>query len=111
MYYLWLVQPFWQSIKGAVTGATTTTSPHLWTKKVALTALDRLTMEVWSTDALSQGLASLFGDNKMNVRIYRHVIVAISRRFLKENWGNKTEEDEMIEEFEDGAYIYYFYNF
>ena len=102
VYYLWLVLPFWQQMKGAVTAATTT-SPHLWSKKVVFSSSDRNNVEVWSTESLSLGLASLLGDNKMNVRIYRHVIVAIARRFLKENWASDAELDDENDEFDDGA--------
>jgi superfamily II DNA or RNA helicase len=102
VYYLWLVLPFWQRIQGAVTTATIT-SPHVWSKNAAMPVSDPMKTEVWSTDALSQGLASLFVDNKMNVRIYRHVIIAIARKFLKENWGNDSEDEELYEEFGDDA--------
>ena len=102
VYYLWLILPFWQNLKGLVTGASTK-SPHLWAKQVVLSEVDQVKKEVWGTEVLSQGLASLFGNPKMTVRAYRHVIVAIARRFLSEKWSTDVVDEEALEEFGDGS--------
>ena len=103
VYYLWLVLPIWERIKGSTIDAKVT-SPHLWSKQVATTAttvVKTKKRDLLSTETLSQGLSSLFRINKINVRVYRQLSVAIARRFLKQDWA--TSDDEIDDDFGDNA--------
>ena len=107
VYYLWMVLPAWQCVKGASMGAKET-SPHLWSKQVATaTAGSIKKTDVLSTDALLQGLSSLFRNKEINVRTYRQLSVAIARRFLNQEWahgaGSDAEKEQFHEEFGDDA--------
>ena len=104
VYYLWLVLPFWQCIKGSTINAEEI-SPHLWSKQVAIgtpaavsdivgtPATGSDITEVISTEILSHGLGSLFGNHKINIRTYRHLCIAIARQYLKQKWSNDDEID------------------
>jgi hypothetical protein len=77
VYYLWLVLPFWQKLDVLVYARKEPSSPYLWPKKAG----------TWNSSRLSKVLnqeASLhLKIPNLNIRMYRHIAIAISRQHLK----------------------------
>jgi hypothetical protein len=77
VYYLWLVLPFWQKLDVLVYGRKEPPSPYLWPKKVGS----------WDSAQLSQVLKREATFHlkipNLNIPMYRHIAIAISRQHLK----------------------------
>jgi hypothetical protein len=78
VYYLWLIQPFRRKLEMLALRRRDLPSPFLWAKTGSL--------EPWDSSRLSRILQhetrKAFGVT-MNISIYRHLAVAISRKHLK----------------------------
>lgn len=77
VYYLWLVLPFWQKLDVLVYERKESPSPYLWPKKAGS----------WDSARLSQVLrreATIhLKISNLNIPMYRHIAIAISRQHLK----------------------------
>ena len=78
IYYLWLVQPFCRKLEMLALRRRELPSPFLWAKRGSL--------DPWDSSRLSRVLQSetkrAFGV-ALNISVYRHLAVAISRKHLK----------------------------
>ena len=80
VYYLWLVLPFWQAVKGMMTIGNTKLSPFLFGNDLiaSVDGEDKL----WDTDKLSGLLRSFFGKN-VSVRSYRQIAIGIFNKKIE----------------------------
>jgi hypothetical protein len=86
IYYLWLILPFWQHIERLTGSARVANSPFLWPKGRT---------ETWESAELSKVLsqeAQTHLQTSLNITIYRHTAIAISRVHLKSG-GFKRDYD------------------
>jgi hypothetical protein len=77
VYYLWLVLPFWQKLEVLVYKRKEPPSPYLWPKKVGSWDSSRLSKVLSREATLHLKIPNL------NIRMYRHIAIAISRQHLK----------------------------
>lgn len=97
VHYLWLVLPFWQTMKG-YTLDSREKSTFLWSKDLVYPMNKQVTAsDLWDTNKLSSILNSMMKTTmgvEMNISSWRHIAIAISRRFLKQAFTDPTDDDE-----------------
>ena len=103
MHYLWLILPFWQTMKGAAS-QNVEKSTYLWSKELVYPLNKEVQKcDVWNTLKISSILNSMTKATmgvEMNISSWRHIAIAISQRFLKQAFTDPTDEenDESINE-------------
>jgi hypothetical protein len=86
VYYLWLILPFWQTVKGYDISAIWR-SKHLFSKDIICQQNKAATIkDLWTTDKLSTILKKTtllsFG-HALNTQMWRQMAIAFARKFLK----------------------------
>ena len=96
VYYLWLVLPFWQTTNGSFNGSTEK-SIYLWSKELSFPEAKTISSEdLWNSTKLSNVLTTVFRTFMgvaINISMWRHIAVAISRRFLKRAFTDPSDDD------------------
>ena len=104
VYYLWIILPFWQIVKGHKMSASWT-SRHLFSEETIFPMSRSVTSkDLWSTNALSEILKKMtrssFG-SPLNTQKWRQMAIAFGRKYLRNpffNDGigkNATDEDDL----------------
>jgi hypothetical protein len=97
VYYLWLVLPFWYTVKGAASG-NLYRSTFVWSKDLVFREAGKKigTNDLWDTNKLSSILnrmvKKMIGTD-MNVSSWRHIAIAFSRRYLRHHFGDPSDDD------------------
>lgn len=78
VYYLWLIQPFCRKLEMLALRRRDLPSPFVWAKQGSLDPWDRSRL----SRVLQRATNQAFGVT-MNISMYRHLAVAISRKHLK----------------------------
>lgn len=100
VYYLWLVLPFWQKLDLLALHRTDPPSPFVWPKGQSSWDSSRLSV------VLKKQFTAVLGQ-PMNIPVYRHLAIAISRRHLscggfKRDYG--TEETAYTKQASHGTW-------
>lgn len=77
VYYLWLVLPFWHKLDVLVYERKEPPSPYLWPKKAGSWDSARLSQVLKREASMHMKIPNL------NIAMYRHIAIAISRQHLK----------------------------
>jgi superfamily II DNA helicase RecQ len=97
VHYLWLILPFWQFMKGS-SMESREKSLYLWSKDLVFPLNKTVDPnDLWDTTKLSRVLNDMTKTCmgiEVNVSSWRHIAIAISRRFLKRGFTDPTDDDD-----------------